>query len=162
MDVATKKSDAAHAVYKTNDADLVAALASLNNAIKVLKSSKSPSLVQLQSISKTVKQAVLMADALGPGGEYAQKAASFVQQGEVPVEMEDYKFHSSGIIDMLEKLLGDFRKTKASVDADEVERVQEYNMYIQERTDLVKQKTHEMEEAKEDRDDKIKDIGEAS
>ena len=32
---------------------------------KVLKASKTPSLVQLQSISKTVQQAALMADALG-------------------------------------------------------------------------------------------------
>merc|ERR1719182_939849 len=163
MDKATKKSDAALKVYTTNAADLKAALYALTEAIKVLKSSKTPSLVQLQSIGKTVHQAALMADALGLGGDKVQKAATFLlQQGDVPVEMEDYKFHSSGIIETLEKLLNDFRKTKADVDADEVKRVQEYDMFIQDRTDFVKAKTLAMEEAKKTRDQKIEDIGTAS
>jgi len=163
MKKATDKSDAALAVYKTNEADLKAALYALTEAIKVLKSSKTPSLVQLQSIGKTVQRAALMADALGLGGVAVQKAATFLlQQGDVPVEMEDYKFHSSGIIETLEKLLGDFRKTKADVDADEVKRVQEYDMFMQDKTDHVKAKTLEMEEAKKTRDQKIEDIGTAS
>jgi hypothetical protein len=163
MDKATKKSDAELKVYKTNEADLKAALYALTEAIKVLKSSKTPSLVQLQSIGKTVQQAALLADALGLGGEGVQKAATFfLQQGDVPVEMEDYKFHSSGIIETLEKLLNDFRKTKADVDADEVERVQTYDMFMQDKTDYVKAKTLEMEEAKKTRDQKIEDIGTAS
>merc|ERR1719182_193065 len=163
MKKATKKSDAALKVYTTNAADLKAALYALTEAIKVLKSSKTPSLVQLQSIGKTVQQAALMADALGLGGASVQKAATFfLQQGDVPVEMEDYKFHSSGIIETLEKLLNDFRKTKADVDADEVERVQTYDMFMQDKTDYVKAKTLEMEEAKKTRDQKIEDIGTAS
>merc|ERR1719305_976295 len=163
MKKATDKSDAALAVYKTNEADLKAALYALTEAIKVLKSSKTPSLVQLQSIGKTVQQAALLADALGLGGAGVQKAATFfLQQGDVPVEMEDYKFHSSGIIETLEKLLNDFRKTKADVDADEVKRVQEYDMFIQDRTDYVKAKTLEMEQSKKTRDQKIEDIGTAS
>merc|ERR1719515_41616 len=117
-------------------------------SVKVLKSSKSPSLLELQSIGKTVQRAALMADALGLGGVAVQKAATFfLQQGDVPVEMEDYKFHSGGIIETLEKLLGDFRKEKAQVDADEVKRVQEHNIFTQDRTDFVKAKTLAMEEA---------------
>merc|ERR1719335_656722 len=163
MKKAADKSDAALAVYKTNEADLKAAVYALTEAIKVLKSSKTPSLVQLQSIGKTMQRAALMADALGLGGETVQKAATFfLQQGDVPVEMEDYKFHSSGIIDTLEKLLGDFRKTKADVDADEVKRVQEFNMFIQKKTDFVKAKTLEMKQAKKTREQKIEDIGTAS
>merc|ERR1719235_64928 len=163
MEKATKKSDAALKVYTTNSEDLKGALYALTEAIKVLKSSKTPSLVQLQSIGKTVQRAALMADALGLGGVGVQKAATFLlQQGDVPVEMEDYKFHSSGIIETLEKLLNDFRKTKADVDADEVQRVQEYDMFIQEKTDFVKAKTLAMEEAKKTRDQKIEDIGTAS
>merc|ERR1719515_702928 len=132
-------------------------------SVKVLKSSKSPSLVQLQSIGKTVQRAALMADALGLGGEGVQKAATFfLQQGDVPVEMEDYKFHSGGIVETLEKLLNDFRKTKADVDADEVKRVQEYDMFIQDRTDYVKAQTLAMNQAKKTRDQKIEDIGTAS
>merc|ERR1719230_600612 len=43
MKVATEKSDAVLKVYQTNAADLSAALDSLGNAIKVLKSSNAPS-----------------------------------------------------------------------------------------------------------------------
>merc|ERR1719162_645235 len=163
MQKATKKSNAALAVYTTNAADMTAALASLNEAIKVLKGSNKPSLLELQAIGKTVQRAALMADALGLGGEGVQKAATFfLQQGDVPVEMEDYKFHSGGIIQMLEKLLGDFRKEKSGVDADEVKRVQAHTIFTQDKTDFVKAKTLEMEQAKKDRDGKIEDIGTAS
>merc|ERR1719223_1652056 len=163
MKEANEKSDAALKVYTENAADMDAALASLKGAIKVLKSSGSPSLVQLQSIGKTVQQAALMADALGLGGAKVQQAATFfLQQGEVPVEMEDYKFHSGGIIETLEKLLNDFRKTKADVDADEVKRVQTHTMFIQDRTDFVKAHILAMEEAKKKREQKIEDIGTAS
>merc|ERR1719502_1656011 len=91
----------------------------------------------------------------------------FLQQrddddGTVAVPMEDYKFHSSGIIETLEKLLNDFRKEKADVDADEVQRVQEFDMFIQDRTDFVKAQTLAMEQAKKARDQKIEDIGTAS
>merc|ERR1719223_693903 len=163
MKEANEKSDAALKVYTTNAADMDAALASLKGAIKVLKSSNSPSLVQLQSIGKTVQQAALMADALGLGGAKVQQAATFfLQQGEVPVEMEDYKTHSSGIIDTLEKLEGDFRKEKASIDEDEVKRVSKHDMFIQDKTDYVKAQTLAMEQAKQQRDQKIEDIGTAS
>merc|ERR1719380_128752 len=76
--------------------------------------------------------------------------------------MEDYKFHSSSIVKTLEKLLGDFRKEKAAVDADEVKRVQSFDMFIQDRTDFVKAQTLTMEQSKKTRDQKIEDIGTAS
>jgi hypothetical protein len=160
---ATDTSDAALKVYQTNSADLDAALSSLNEAIKVLGASKSPSLLQLQGIGKTVKQAALMADALGLDTAGVHEAATaFLQQGDVPVEMEDYKFHSSSIIKTLEGLKGDFRKEKASVDADEVKRVSAFDMLKQSKTDHIKARTLAMTQAKADRDGKIEDIGTAS
>jgi hypothetical protein len=165
MKKTTSESDAAHAVYSTNDADMKAALSALQEAIKVLKSSKTPSLVQMRSISKTVRQAALIADALGLGGDSAQRVASFfIQQDakDVPVEMEDYKFHSGGIIETLEKLLGEFRSKKADIDAEEVERVKTFDMFMQDKTDYVKAKNHELDETKAARDGKTEDIGSAS
>jgi len=162
---ATGESDAAKKVYDTNEADMKAALSALTEAIKVLKASKSPSLVQLQSISKTVQQAALMADALGLGDDSTQKVASFFIQQEatdVPVQMEDYKFHSGNIIESLEKLLGEFRTKRADIDAEEVERVKKYDMLMQQKTDYIKAKTLEMEENKKTREQKIADIGSAS
>jgi len=162
---ATKKSDKELSTYKTNEADMKAAISALQEAIKVLKASKSPSLVQLQSIGETIKQAALMADVLGLGGEQVEHVASFFLQqaaNDVPVEMEDYKFHSQGIVKTLEKLLGDFRKEKSGVDADEVSRVQKHTILIQDRTDHVTAKTKEMNDSKKAREGKISDIGAAS
>merc|ERR1719272_463158 len=165
MNKANQKRDGELKVYKTNEDDMKAAISALQNAIKVMKSSKTPSLVELQSIGKTIKQAALMADVLGLGGDEANKAATFFLQqsaGDVPVEMEDYKFHGGGIIKTLENLLGKFRTEKADVDADEVKRVQAHSIFTQDKTDLVKAKTLEMEESKQTRDGKIEDIGTAS
>merc|ERR1712216_22335 len=81
-----------------------------------------------------------MGDALGLGS-----VPAFLQQGEAPeVEMEDYKFHSDDIIGSLEKLLADFRAQKNTVDADEVKRVKTYDVAMQDYTDLVKAKEHEL------------------
>merc|ERR1719265_1454688 len=53
------------ATYEKNVADLQAALDGLDGAIKKLKASAKPSLLQMQEISKTLRTAALMADALG-------------------------------------------------------------------------------------------------
>jgi len=89
MNKANQKSDGELKVYKTNEDDMKAAISALQNAIKVMKSSKTPSLVELQSIGKTIKQAALMADVLGLGEEANKAASFFLQQGsgDVPVEM---------------------------------------------------------------------------
>merc|ERR1719195_1566616 len=65
--------------------------------------------------------------------------------------MEDYKFHSDGIIDTLEKLLDQFRDEKTSVDAAEVKAVQEHTLFIQIKTDLIKKLNHELSEAKKEK-----------
>jgi len=165
MKEATDLSNHELDVYQTNEADMKSAITSLTEAIKVLKSSKGPSLVQLQNVGNTVREAALMADALGLGGETAEHAASFLLQEanrDVPVEMEDYKFHSGGIVKTLENLLNEFRKEQSSLNADEVKRVQAHTMLIQDKTDFVKAKTVELDEAKKNRDTKIEEIGTAS
>jgi chromosome segregation ATPase len=155
-------SDKALAVYEKNAADLSAAVYAVTEAIKVLKSSKSPSLLQFQSVSKNVETALMLADALG--FKSAKRAGQiFLQGAQAPeVEMENYKFHSSGIIETLEGLMKDFQKTKNDVDADEVQRVQEFNMEKQKLTDYLKAKNLELKESKEARDQKTDDIAENS
>eukprot|EP00427_Karlodinium_veneficum_P062463 CAMPEP_0169339716 /NCGR_PEP_ID=MMETSP1017-20121227/18584_1 /TAXON_ID=342587 /ORGANISM="Karlodinium micrum, Strain CCMP2283" /LENGTH=747 /DNA_ID=CAMNT_0009435309 /DNA_START=41 /DNA_END=2281 /DNA_ORIENTATION=- len=165
MKKATADSDAAHKTYSGNEEDMKAAISALNEAIKALKASKTPSLMQLKSVSETVKQAVFLADVLGIGGDSAKKVATQLLQqsfGDVPVEMEDYKFHSGSIIETLEKLLASFRKEKSEIDAEETKRVQAYDMLIQEQTDIVKAKTHELDEASKTRAEKIASIGTAN
>jgi len=82
------------AEYEKNGADLSAANEALDGAITVLKVSKKPSLLQLQSVSKTVRKAALIADALGLGGATAQPALALFSQQTPEVPMQDYDFHS--------------------------------------------------------------------
>jgi len=158
MKEATTTSNAALAEYETNEADLSAAVAAIKGAIKMLSGSKNPSLMQLQGVSKTVRQAVIMADALGldvPG------MAMLQQQGDAPdVAMEDYKFHSDSIIGTLEKLKAEFTSEKNKVDAEEVKRAQAFHMLMQEKTDLVKAKTNELEDRQKSKSKAQEDIAE--
>jgi hypothetical protein len=154
MKKATATSNAALAEYEVNEADMSSAVAALKGAIKELKSSKSPSLLQLQGISKTVRQALIMADALGldaPG-------LSMLQGDAPPVEMENYKFHSDSIIETLETLLKEFTTEKNTLDADEVKRAQAYHMLMQEKTDLVKAKTVELDDRQQQKAEAQEDL----
>ena len=63
--IATSKRAAENGVYNKNSDDMKGALDALVGAIGSLKSSKSPSLAQLNSVRQTVHTAVVLADALG-------------------------------------------------------------------------------------------------
>jgi len=123
--------------YEMNAADLTHALGSLEDAIKALKASKKPSLIQMQDVFKTVRNAILVADALNLGGVSAEKVSALLQQPKNEVQMEDYKFHSNDIISTLEKLLGDFRKEKQTIDAAEVKAASASTMKVQKLTQKV-------------------------
>merc|ERR1719410_1294769 len=137
-------------VYKANAADLSAALEALEGAIKAMKQSKGPSLVELKSVAKTVREAAMLADALSITTPARHKATMFLQEAP-EVNMEDYKFHSNDIIDTLEKLQGAFRKEKNEVDQEEVKAVQAHNLLMQEKTDVLKTKNSELEAAKKEK-----------
>jgi predicted nucleic acid-binding Zn-ribbon protein len=125
------------AEYQTNTADMKGALTALEGAINALKSSRPSSLAQMRSIIKTVRQATLLADALGVGTPKSIKAvSSLLQQPEVP--MEDYSFHSEEIISLLEDLKKDFVSTKNELDAAEVKSVAAHDAFMQEKTSAKK------------------------
>jgi hypothetical protein len=137
--------------YSHNAADLKAALESLSGAIKALKASKTPSLMQIQSVGKTVRTAVLLANALGLGGKSMEKATSLFLQQAPEVEMKNYDFHSDDIIKTLEQLEIDFRATQLSVDEEEVHSVHEHQIFMQEKTSFVKAKTIALSEAQKEK-----------
>jgi len=152
-------------LYETNTADLTSAIDSLAGALKTLKASKSPSLAQIKSVSKTVSTAVMLADTMGLGGGVDKKFMAFLQQepsngNEVP--MEDYDFHSNGIIMLLEKLEKDFRAEKVDVDKIEASSLAEFESYTQTKTDLVKELNHKLEETKKEKEQAIADIESAN
>jgi predicted nucleic acid-binding Zn-ribbon protein len=156
----TRKEDLG--VYEKNAADLSGAISALEGAIKALKASGKPSLVQLQSVSQTLQHAMMMADAMGLGGAKVQKALSAFLQQAPDVPMEDYKFHSGDIIDTLEVLLKDFRTEKVTVDEEEVKSVATHDAKMQEETDIIKQKNVELDTAKKSKSHKQEQISENS
>jgi len=154
------ESDDALSVYEKNEADLSGAIFGVKEATKVLKASGKASLLEIQSAKETVKTALMLADALGL--EAAKSPSLVLLQGAPDVEMEDYKFHSGGIIETLEKLTQDFVDEKNKVDAAEVKRVQEFDMAKQKNTDLQKAKNVELDDSKAEKDQTVEDIAEAS
>eukprot|EP00928_Gymnodinium_smaydae_P079427 TRINITY_DN63360_c0_g1_i1.p1 TRINITY_DN63360_c0_g1~~TRINITY_DN63360_c0_g1_i1.p1 ORF type:complete len:755 (+),score=191.55 TRINITY_DN63360_c0_g1_i1:48-2312(+) len=144
--------------YEKNNADLVGALHALEGAIKSLKSSKKPSLAQLQAVQNTLRTATLMADALGLAGAVTKGTAASLLQAAPDVPMEDYKFHSSDIISSLEVLLKDFRDEKADVDAEEVKAVAAFDALVQAQTNIIKQKNVALEDAKKSKAQKQTEI----
>jgi len=159
---ATKERKAELAVYEKNEADLSAALTGIAGAIDVLKSSKKPSLLQMKTAMETVRNAQDMADALGLATAQVKRSfTSFLQQ-DPGVPMENYKFHSEGVISTLEKLQDDFRKEKQSVDKIEVESVAKYDAFMQEKSDYVRAKNEDLEEAKKMRSETNENIAAAS
>jgi len=149
-------------VYEKNAADLAGAVKSLEGAITTLKQSGKASLVQLQSVRSTLRTALATADALGLGNAQTQKASAvFLQQGP-DVPMEDYKFHSGGIIDTLEVLLKDFRAEKVSVDEEEVKSIALFDSKKQEEVDILKNENLELEAAKKSKSKTAEEISENS
>lgn len=150
-------------VYSKNTVDLASALESLKGAIQTLKASKSPSLVQLRSVSETVRTAALLADALGLGGKATERASTlFLQAPANEVAMEDYKYHSDDIISTLEGLQKDFITEKNTVDAAEVESVKAHDLLLQEKTNSLKLKNHELDQARKDKSKTVADVVSAS
>eukprot|EP00929_Paragymnodinium_shiwhaense_P122660 TRINITY_DN9560_c0_g1_i1.p1 TRINITY_DN9560_c0_g1~~TRINITY_DN9560_c0_g1_i1.p1 ORF type:complete len:758 (-),score=316.31 TRINITY_DN9560_c0_g1_i1:101-2374(-) len=148
--------------YEKNAADLESAKTALMGAIQAVKASQNPSLVQLHSIKNSVQQAIFMADALGMNKEHVQKVASFFLQQAPDVPMEDYKFHSGGIIETLEGLLKDFRKSKNELDEEEVRTNHEFETNVMDQTHIVEQKNRALEKAKSSKANKQSQIGELS
>merc|ERR1719217_602252 len=161
---ATEERNKEKALFETNSADLISALEALDAAIASLKSSKPASFLQLQGLGKTVRKALDLADALGlAGATYASRmVTSLLQQDQPGVPMQDYDFHSDGIIGTLEKLKEDFTSTKVEVDEAEVKSQQKFDMFKQDKVDFIKAKNVELETAKKNRDDVIAQIEAAS
>jgi len=158
MKVAEAERAKALAEYEKNEADLSAAIEALEGAITVLKASTNPSLLQLQSVSKTVRKAALIADAMGLGDSTAQRALALFLQQTPEVPMQDYDFHSDGIIETLEKLLKDFTNEKQAVDEAEVKSVSAFDRFMQDKTDFLKRKNAELEDTKKQKADTQEEI----
>merc|ERR1719492_427923 len=149
--------------YEENEADLSKAIKAIEAALQSIKASKPASLAQLRSLSGTVAQAVSLADALGLMTSAPEQQLTSVFLQEAPeVTTEDYKFHSDSVIEMLEKLQKDFRKKKLTVDKAELVANHKHDMYMQEKTDMLRQKEKELGDAQEAKAIKQEEIADNS
>jgi len=152
--LATTGNTAGIKAYTANAADLSKANRGMENALKTLKSS-TPSLLQMESVTDAVQEALIMADALGLGPDTSKGPGAALLQNAGPkatVEMENYKNHNGGVITTLEALLGTFRTNKNKADMDEVQRVQVYNMRAQANSDKIAAENVKIKDAQKDKD----------
>jgi len=93
-------------------ADLKKAISSLSGAIDAMTGAKGASFLALKTdVRAAVSESLELAEALSLSFTPKQQAVvAFLQQGKA--DPGDYKFHSGGIIDTLEKLKTDFEKEK--------------------------------------------------
>jgi len=140
--------------YDKNALDLEGAISACANAIAALKAARPASLVETKAALKTIQKVALLADAFGvrstPQTKMSLSAVvAGLHQPEVP--MQNYDFQSGEVIELLEKLLEDFKDEKADLDEDEVKKVAGHDGLIQEKTSLKKSKQREYDDAKADK-----------
>lgn len=99
--------------YDAEAADLSKAITSLERAIEALDGSKPGSFIQM---SDSVQKSLAMADALGLIDSHRQKkVVAFLQ---VDPSDPEFKFHSQGILDIMQQVLTDFQQSKNDLDTE--------------------------------------------
>jgi len=105
---------------------------------------------------------VLLADAFGIGDASMHSSLNAFLQADPDVPMENYKFHSSKVIELLESLQKDVREEKEKLDSDEVDTVQTYDKYMLDKQFEVKTKKMLTARANKKRSDTIEEIAMSS
>jgi len=101
--------------YQAKEADLSKALSSLGKAIHSMESSKS-----FLAVRESVVPFIELAGVMNLIPESKRRALDAFLQTTASVDPSDavYKFHSQGILDVLNNLLTDFRNEKQTVDSE--------------------------------------------
>jgi hypothetical protein len=146
--------------YDANVLDMEGALQALDAAIAELKAAKGAvSLAQVKSMLKNVRKAAVLADALGVGDAKTKMALKpLLLDQEDPI----YEFQSEEIIELLEKLLKDFKSEKSDIDEEEVKAVEAHDKVIEALKEEKSNKTKELEDAKADKATAVETITEKS
>eukprot|EP00441_Pelagodinium_beii_P044159 CAMPEP_0197651840 /NCGR_PEP_ID=MMETSP1338-20131121/34079_1 /TAXON_ID=43686 ORGANISM="Pelagodinium beii, Strain RCC1491" /NCGR_SAMPLE_ID=MMETSP1338 /ASSEMBLY_ACC=CAM_ASM_000754 /LENGTH=688 /DNA_ID=CAMNT_0043226581 /DNA_START=97 /DNA_END=2163 /DNA_ORIENTATION=+ len=124
------------ASYSENNKDVQDAIAGLDKALEEMKAKKSASLLQQGSFSRTVRAAAVLASSLG------------LKAGKALDVDTDEDFSYQGILDMLEELQKNFRDSKNEADLKEAKAVSAYNLAVQARENMLKDKKQELDEKK--------------
>jgi len=117
-----------NAAYVKSDELLATAIERMKGAIEALTASKSgmtdAKVNLLAKYEKTIKDSIMMADALKIGHN-TKKLAALLQDAQNPAA---YSYHSNEVISTLESLLKNFKQKKIESDNDEMATRQEYEM----------------------------------
>merc|ERR1719171_773966 len=136
--------------------DMEKAISALERAIETLKASK-PSLAQVKSLVRT---SLLMADAMDMAPK-SRKVVTMLLSEDQPitdVPTSDYDFHSGGIIETLEGLLGTFRERKTTLESDNETADSDYNMAMQAKLDQLTQAQQSLENKQKEKTETSEDI----
>jgi len=160
MKTAKKNRRSTASLYMNNTGDVKAALIGLAGAIESVKASKTPSLLEVKSLSATIRTAVVLADALGFTDKHSASLLSLVQADPPAneVQMEDYKFHSDSVITTLEQLQKSFTTTKNDLDKAEVTSISTFEKLMQTKTHELKMKNKELDDERKKRAETISEI----
>jgi CHASE3 domain sensor protein len=147
VDIGRWKKDqtAASTIREKEKADFTATLQDYSESIDALE--RAINVLKKQSADKPqaeLFQSLLQVSALRlVPSETKGALATFLQQGEDPAstysapEANAYEFQSGGIVDMLEKLKGQFKKQKLGLEEDEMTAQHGYESIMQELTDNI-------------------------
>jgi len=119
LDAETGRCAKEEAEYQASDMDISKAITSLNGAISAVERKK-PS-TGLVAVRQTVKRSLALAEAMklvDDGPQWTQAVALLQSSATVDPDDPAYKFHSQGILDILNKMLKEFRTKKAEADAE--------------------------------------------
>lgn len=149
-----KQAEADHLQDKTHReaviADLRKAVSSLEGALKSIQNSKSGSLVAVRQV---VRKNLLVAEALGMT---SPKVTAFLQSGG-----DKYEFHSGGILDTLGELKTEF-SGKLADDEEQLAKVKKaHEDYMSAKQDAVTAANDSVDTKTTEKDDAIKQVGEA-
>jgi len=146
------------ATYDKEKAELTKGKGDVDNAVEEMKASSAPSLISIQSVLKTVRQAVLMADALGQGPKNKQLLTDLLQQAP-GVPMDSYEGgRAGGIVETIEGLSEDFIGKLAEIKSVEVQRIAEFDLYTQGKHDTKLATEKDLKDAQELKDQKMEKI----
>jgi len=136
--------------------DMTKAISALERAIETLKASK-PSLAQIKSLVRT---SLLMADAMDMAPKSRRVVTMLLSEDQpiTDVPTSDYDFHSGGIIETLEGLLGTFRERKTTLESDNETANSDYNMAMQAKLDQLTQAQESLENKQKEKTETTEEI----
>merc|ERR1719265_2393834 len=145
--------------FNDEKAELEKAIGDLENAIAEVREgagmpqASEVGLIQLQPVMENVRKALWLADALGHNSKHASLMAML--QGSTQMKVSD----SGAIVELMEQILGDFKKQLAEVENTETQRIADHNLVQQRLHDERNAADKDLKDDEELKAEKMSNIG---